>query len=471
MHPVLLGGLYVLTSFQQIYPFCSTVELVQYLVPTLGLIWAGQLLIRQFYPDRFKSAVLASIFTVLFFFFGDIRMQLEKLLSETPCFAFTRLRYMLVTVGCLWVVLSWGVIRSRRSFLVLSRYLNAVSTAMIAVTIGQLLMTSPVPSVPVGPKAHVPLQLPPNPPDVYYILTDAYTSSESLQKYWNFDNSAFVDALTREGFRVVKNAQGNGDFTPRCLATSLNMDYPPRLAPTATLPERVKYLCHVIETAEVPARFKASGYKITALSLFATAGEPRFYMFPIIGSTTFGEYLMTKTAAGYLNSYRTRTRFGDTNLKIASLLSKIPREKIDQPRFVYAHLMMPHEPFFFDRNGNRVKRGMNASTVRKEDYLDQLIFENSLLTNVVSEIIKNSKTPPIIIVQGDHGFRHLPIENRREESTTILNALYLPGASDDWIYDGMTPVNTFRMIFNRYFGEHYEYLPDKQLFYLNSEHE
>ena len=41
----------------------------------------------------------------------------------------------------------------------------------------------------------------------------------------------------------------------------------------------------------------------------------------------------------------------------------------------------------------------------------------------------------------------------------ILNAYYLPGHSDI-AYPTISPVNTFRLIFNTYFGTDYELLPD-----------
>ena len=85
------------------------------------------------------------------------------------------------------------------------------------------------------------------------------------------------------------------------------------------------------------------------------------------------------------------------------------------------------------------------------------------MTNVVSEILAKAKTPPIIILQGDHGFRAVPGTNMTTEAMTILNAYHLPGAQPGWVYEGITPVNSFRMIFNRYFGTHYSYLPDLQL--------
>jgi len=101
--------------------------------------------------------------------------------------------------------------------------------------------------------------------------------------------------------------------------------------------------------------------------------------------------------------------------------------------------------------------------LNKDDYLEQLIYVNQPVTNLVADILAKSKTPPIIVLQGDHGFRFLQGTNQTSEAMTILNAYHLPGAQPDWVYEGTTPVNSFRMIFNHYFGTHYSYHPDVQL--------
>jgi len=45
--------------------------------------------------------------------------------------------------------------------------------------------------------------------------------------------------------------------------------------------------------------------------------------------------------------------------------------------------------------------------------------------------------------------------------TAILSSYYLPGVDQDKIlFSSITPVNSFRLIFNYYFGEDYELLPD-----------
>ena len=44
---------------------------------------------------------------------------------------------------------------------------------------------------------------------------------------------------------------------------------------------------------------------------------------------------------------------------------------------------------------------------------------------------------------------------------SILNALYLPDDGAAELYDSMTPVNTFRVIFNTYFDTDFDLLEDR----------
>jgi hypothetical protein len=50
------------------------------------------------------------------------------------------------------------------------------------------------------------------------------------------------------------------------------------------------------------------------------------------------------------------------------------------------------------------------------------------------------------------------------ERFSIFNAYYLPGDGKSALYDTITPVNTFRIIFNEYFGATWERLEDKSFF-------
>jgi len=62
-------------------------------------------------------------------------------------------------------------------------------------------------------------------------------------------------------------------------------------------------------------------------------------------------------------------------------------------------------------------------------------------------------------LQGDHG----PWLQTKEKRLWVLNAYYLPG-QDDKLYPTITPVNTFRLLFNSYFGGKYDMLADISYF-------
>ena len=49
-----------------------------------------------------------------------------------------------------------------------------------------------------------------------------------------------------------------------------------------------------------------------------------------------------------------------------------------------------------------------------------------------------------------------------------LNAIYFPNTDYGQMYENMTPVNTFRIIFNEYFDKDYKLLDDKN-FWSNSD--
>ena len=51
-----------------------------------------------------------------------------------------------------------------------------------------------------------------------------------------------------------------------------------------------------------------------------------------------------------------------------------------------------------------------------------------------------------------------------KERMSAVQFIYLPGEGKDLLYDGITPVNTLRVVFNSYLGENFEYLEDRSYF-------
>lgn len=51
-----------------------------------------------------------------------------------------------------------------------------------------------------------------------------------------------------------------------------------------------------------------------------------------------------------------------------------------------------------------------------------------------------------------------------KEGMRIFNAYYLPSVGDELLYDSITPVNTFRVIFNSYFDTDFKLLVDRSYY-------
>ena len=146
--------------------------------------------------------------------------------------------------------------------------------------------------------------------------------------------------------------------------------------------------------------------------------------------------------------------------------------------------MAPHFPFVFGEKGQpfrpsrRSKFGMwerMDDKLRQEyvqNYRDQLAFITKKTMETIENILSSSTEPPIIILQSDHGPKSMIDEKTFEENTnssltermSILNAIYLPRVAREEIYDSITPVNTFRLVFNSVFGTSYELMQDKNYY-------
>jgi hypothetical protein len=133
------------------------------------------------------------------------------------------------------------------------------------------------------------------------------------------------------------------------------------------------------------------------------------------------------------------------------------------PRFVFAHIVSPHEPFVFGSDGEWVDLQRVPEAERDEDwyatsYGNQVTFLNSEMERILGTILAESSPAPIIILQADHG------PSRGNHRMDIFNAYYFPDGGDQALYPTITPVNSFRLMFNRYFGGTYPLLPDQSYF-------
>lgn len=167
--------------------------------------------------------------------------------------------------------------------------------------------------------------------------------------------------------------------------------------------------------------------------------------------------------------------------RITFIFNELPLvAELPGPKFVFAHILIPHPPFVFDSDGEvlppRHKFGLRDGSDFQgtpDEYIDgyrrQVDYVNRELELILPRIIANSSTPPIIILQGDHGPAayldwRSPQSYQFLERMAILNAILIPGCEGGLPTDELSPVNTFRWIFNLVFEMDYPLLEDRSYF-------
>ena len=157
-----------------------------------------------------------------------------------------------------------------------------------------------------------------------------------------------------------------------------------------------------------------------------------------------------------------------------SRLSQIPETK--GPTFVFAHFLTPHPDYVFESNGDFLPLQEAVKESLETRYLDQLVATNNMVESVIDQLLADSAVPPIIILQSDEGpypdfnntFNWTQSQGNDLDlrvKSGILNAYYFPGVDSSVFYPSITPVNSFRLLFNLYFGTNLALLPDKYYYW------
>ena len=174
----------------------------------------------------------------------------------------------------------------------------------------------------------------------------------------------------------------------------------------------------------------------------------------------------------------------DTILCQFGEITKI-KQITEEPVFVFMHVLTPHEPFVFGPNGEEVdykytlgpnvetpfgptyKFGLTPNEEIKA-YRDQVIYVTKILRQTIDKLLENSDNPPIIIIQSDTGptvsFPGITKEESDIGRLSIFNAYYFPNKEYNLLYNDVTPVNSFRIVFDSQFQTNYGLLEDKSFF-------
>ncbi|MFW6116853.1 MAG: hypothetical protein ACOC6F_03920, partial [bacterium] len=316
-------------------------------------------------------------------------------------------------------------------------------------------------------------------PDIYYIVLDQYGSLSTLQKHFDFDNSQFTDYLTSKGFYIASEARANYPRTFQSLASSLNMKHLTYLTDELgkdSSDQTVVY--EMLQDYEIMQFLRSMGY--TSMH-FGSWWEPtrcnnyadvNFSMYPQEFSWMLYRTTILDPIGVKLDILDPRRMQQQLILRKFDELAEVPHAQ--GPKLVFAHILLPHEPFLFGPQGEMLTQEQVEARTDTENYLNQLAFANGKVKWLIDQILSESDRPPIIVLQADEGplaglhefGEGIPWGELSNETLSahmrIFSAYYLPDTDYETVlYPPVTPVNSFRIIFDHYFGTNYGLLEDK----------
>ncbi len=468
----------------------------------LGLSLVVFLVVFLLVRDFLKAALLTSVFNILFNSYGHIYQAIDQIsLNGISLARHSVLTVFWIAIGAAAVTL---ILKFHENIDTITQMFNLVGGFLLVIVLSQFVIAKINGDVFAVENKLVEKAMSTNEsqqgdesdPDIYYIIVDAYTSNDILMDKLGYDNSAIVSDLESQGFEVFTDARSNYDKTFYSLVSSLNMDYLDQFGVSAEMQDFDHLMPKIRDLyphSRVREIFEGRGYSTIAFHMKAPWANfydaDIFYVLEEI--VPYNDRLETLLFHDlYLKTTWVRFLFDTGNIKKVAPILKSPAliywidpnnygkaikediryleyqqnrysldtlqaiPKIPGKKFVYAHLMTTHSSFVFNEDGSYKVEADESNAA----YVEQIRFLNKRLIEITETILAESEIPPIIIIQGDHGF--LP----KEDKVGIFHALYLPDGGEALVYPGMTPVNTFRGVLNYYFGYDFERLPDRSYY-------
>jgi len=471
----------------------DTIHINEIFTPVLlSILLAAFLVVISylFTKDYKKSALISSLSIVLFFSYGHIYQLIQG--GKLSNFIIGRHRYLLPLWALILIFSIYLIVRTKRQLKTITIFSNITSIILISISlinIGYYEFKSNSNKYDISKNSPTQINIeisykPDTLPDIYYIILDGYARRDILKDIYDYDNSDFINWLTEKGFYVAERSNSNYNQTLLSLASSLNINFIQDIITTIPSSDDRSILIELIANNKLFEFLRKHNYRIIAFSsgYSGTEIESADIYKHCWALSEFHTMLINTTPLSAIKTTLFPTLYDIHRQRILytfNELTKINTQK--SPVFVFAHMLIPHPPFVFNKNGDKVDAKIPYTIsdgshllkfINKEQYIEgyrnQIIFMNKNLEYTVEKILsKNHNT--IIILQADHGpGSHLDWENPKNtymnERMTILNAYYLPNGGDKLLYDSISPVNTFRVILNYYFGANLELLEDRSYF-------
>ena len=488
------------------------IQLEQFIFPTLIIVGGAFLFflcLKYVLKNAKKAALIVTLAFIIFFSFGHVYNMLNQVSIGDIDLGSNRILLPIFVIS--FGIGSFLIVRTKRTLDNATSIVNTISVVFITVIIAMVgieafgcdecliqqtyslgIFSNQIMDSTLYFEEHsFSVSESDSLPNVYYIILDGYPRNDVLKKHLDFDNSEFINFLKQREFYVAENSYSNYSLSSTSIPATMNMNYINFL--TDELGEDSRSYDPLLgkdfglyADNQVIKNFKSMGYKV------AKIGSVPMYLHEIpladLSLCYKSIHLMdnrlfdTVARTSMIGYFIERWSEDMQRQIILCAFEELPKisSYYEEPVFAWSHIMIPHFPLIFGADGEPVTpgesllvmnnphlfEGTDSSWNIKQQFLQQLQFANKKSMELVDKILENEKQS-IIIIQSDHGSAFDvdlddPTDDDVHQRLSNINAIYFPDEKPrEILMNDPTNVNTFRIVFNSYFGSDYDILEDK----------
>jgi hypothetical protein len=496
LHPILLGQFFVLFLYAHNVGHINFEHTLRSFSLVAVITSSMLLLVVLFMKNWSRGGHIVSLAIILFFTYGRVSEALTWFQISHANLSYKYIQHVSTALTTIWVVLFIGgaIILSKhtKSTFAITKTINVFAVILIISSLTIIMYSRLKPELTSEKvfnekiQSHTQINRE-ELPDIYYLVFDRYARGDVLEHYFSYSNNEFISWLETRGFYVAKQSNANYPRTSQSLASSLDIKYLVGEKDREKKQHDWNPLYVTIRENTVTNFLQDNGYRYIHFGDWwhPTSTNPNADLNINLGSYNEFERALLKTTF----FYRTLSIGRDNFRREHYSRTKYKFNKLSQsatwkgPKFIFAHMLIPHTPYVFDEDGSFLSiEDLNTSS-KEALYLNQLKTANAEIKNVVEDILSApAKRPTVIILQADEGpypagfdavtssdWKHAT-DDELKIKFGILNAIYMSGKNHDALYQSISPVNSFRVIFNEYFYTNLEILEDQSFAFEDLDH-
>lgn len=485
IHSFLLPVFFVLHNYNLYYGLVSVDVAIKVFLKILLLFLFVFFLLLALIRKIDTSLQATTVLGFVILFFGDIKDFFQSSLHVQFISRYTVLLPLMLIITAILL----RIIFKKKDYKKSNLYQNLLLLILIFVDVFILLYSSRSSFLKqnlLTKNTYIKLEslpIPVSKPDVYYLVLDSYPGNYYLMNYLAYDNTSFSVALKERGFHVLENPESNYNRTAFSIASTLNFEYLQNInSRSSVLSKDYNQALLTIKQSVVPKIFNHYNYSFYNLSIFDIGDthsilRENFLMLPeqnmllyntlierfkndLLWKFLTGKYsipllqkLLKRNEEELMATDEKKIVYNKT---VTDSLVKISLQKKNSPKFVYVHLYLPHPPYFYNEYGEKNDARYILSEKSKKDkelFLSYLKYTNKVILELINKIMQAGGNNTLIILQSDHGYTDFAgIPSGDQMLFKNYSAFYFPDKNYSALYDTMSNVNSFPVLFNKYFN-------------------